>query len=350
MIAKGPTQRLASSIGRLPRLRLAHLPTPLDEAPRLSQTLGGIRILFKRDDMTELALSGNKTRMFEFSLAQALADGADTVVYGASVQSNYCRQLALACNKLGLETHLILYRECGDEDLRIQGNLLLDLLAGAEVEIVDAKVRRQSQLVKAKAESLRQEGRRVYVPRSTRRDRAIQAIGYVNCALELYEQVGERAINVDYVVVASEDTTQAGFLVGSRALDVGWQVIGINPFISDGKSMISKIANDVSDILGLGLSFERSRVSSTTDYVGRGHGWVTPEGLEALKLVARMEAILLDPVYSSKAMAGLIDLVSRGTITPDNTVIFLHTGGFPAVFAYARDLRQILQDPLARAG
>ena len=332
------------SIRKLPRVKLANLPTPLEEAPRLSETLGGPRILFKRDDLTGLPLSGNKTRMFEFSLAQALEQGADTVVQSSSVQSNYCRQLALAGSKLGLETHLVLRRVREERDLEIQGNLLLGLLAGAKVEIVDADVFEQPQLVKNKAEELRKKGHEVYEARGTDRDVALETAAYVNCALELCEQLKDREIEANYLFVPAYDTTQAGLLVGAKYLGANFQIVGINPFEHDSVSLIAKIANDVIRVLELDMSISPEEVINRTDYVGEGYGKVTLEALEAIKIVARTEAILLDPVYTSKAMAGLIDYIHQGKIGKDSTVVFLHTGGFPSLFAYNDELARVLDE------
>lgn len=341
---------LKESIAHLPRVHLAHLPTPLEEVPRFSEAVGGPRILIKRDDLTGLPLSGNKTRMFEFSLAQALEAGADTLVHSSSVQSNYCRQLALACSKLGLEAHLVLRRVRGDRDLEPQGNLLLDLLVGAHVDIVDTDVWGQRRVAEEKAAALREQGRKVYRMRRTTRDEAIEAVAYVVCALELHEQLKAQGLQADYVFVSAHDTTQSGLLVGERYLGTGYQVVGINPYGLDSVDKIINIANEIADLLDLDLSFSAADVVNDPAYVGPAYGEVTPEGLEALRMLARTEAIVLDPVYSAKAMAGLIDYVKQGRIGPDQTVVFVHTGGFPTVFAYDQELQDILAAPVLRLG
>lgn len=342
MIDHKARERLASRIDALPRVRLAYLPTPLEDAPRLSGALGGPRILIKRDDLTGLPLSGNKTRMFEFSLAQALREGADTVVMSSSVQSNYCRQLAFACRKLGLELHLVLRRVRGERDLDIQGNLFLDLLAGAKVEIVDAEDADQPQLVRAKAQVLRQEGHKVYEARGTEHGEALEALAYVDCALELAEQLEEKQINANYLFVSANDTTQAGLCVGAKYLGAGWQIIGINPSRDNSTSTIARIANEVAALLRLEISFTSEEIVNTNAYVGEGYGKMTREAFEATELVARTEAILLDPVYTGKAMAALVCLVQEGKIRRDETVVFVHTGGFPTLFAYRDELMQFL--------
>ena len=187
---------LRESIGQLPRVQLANLPTPIHEVPRLTKALGGPRILFKRDDLTGIALSGNKSRMFEFSLAEAKKQGADTVVHCSGIQSNYCRQLAAAASKLGLRSYFALRTIRGDKDIRIQGNLLLMLLAGAEVEILvgsDPTFLQQNKhlVYDVLVERLQRQGRRIYVARGTEKAEALEAVAYVDCALEMHEQLEE---------------------------------------------------------------------------------------------------------------------------------------------------------------
>lgn len=337
-------KQLVSCIDRIPRVRLANLPTPLEDAPRLSAALSGPRILIKRDDLTGLPLSGNKTRMFEFSLAQALEQGADTVVMSSSVQSNYCRQLAFACRKLGLEVHLVLRRVRGDRDLDIQGNLFLDLLAGAKVEIVDAEDADQPQLVRAKAQELSQKGHKVYEARGTEHDEALEALAYVNCALELAEQLEEKQINANYLFVSANDTTQAGLCAGARYFGADWQIIGINPSKDNSTLTIARIANEIGTLLGLDISISPEEIVNTNNYAGEGYGKMTRVAFEAIELLARTEAILLDPVYTGKAMAGLVCLIQEGKIRRDETVVFVHTGGFPTLFAYRDELMTFLTD------
>ena len=335
---------LRTAIDVLPRVQLAYLPTPLEEAPRLSKVLGGPRILFKRDDLTGLPLSGNKTRMFEFSLAEAIDQGAEIVVQSNAAQSNYSRQLAVACAKLGLQAQLVLRKARGEKDLSLQGNLLLDLLAGAKVELVDADVSEQPKLKKHKVDELRKKGHKVYEARGTDRDTAIEAVAYVNCALELYEQLEKMKSEPTYLFVSAHDTTQAGLLVGAKYLGASFQVRGINMFNHDSRELISKIGNDIISLLGLDMSISANEVINTADYVGKGYGIPTQEGLEAIKLVARSEGIFLDPVYTSKAMVGLIDHINQGRIGKDETVVFLHTGGFPSLFAYNKELEAAMDE------
>jgi D-cysteine desulfhydrase family pyridoxal phosphate-dependent enzyme len=336
-------------IDRLPRVNLAKLPTPLEEAPRLSEALGGPRIFFKRDDLTGLALGGNKTRMFEFTLGEALQKGVTTIVAGAGMQSNYCRQLAAACSKLGLGLHLILRRTPGEVDIELQGNLLLDLMFNAEVEIIEADVLEQKRVIDEVAKRLTKEGHQVYMGRkSDLADLGLEAVGYVNCALELCNQLEEQDVEINRLFVSSSSTTQAGLVLGAKYLNSDFQIVGVNPvdWIEDVPSEIARIANEAAMRLGVNLSVNPSEIINMGEYVGEGYGKLTPEAVEAIKLVARTEGILLDPVYSGKAMAALIDRIHRKAIESDETVLFLHTGGFPALFAYNKEFN--LDEKLAR--
>lgn len=331
---------LKALIDRLPRVNLAKLPTPLEEAPRLSEALGGPRIFFKRDDLTGLALGGNKARMFEFTLGEALQKGATTIVAGAGVQSNYCRQLAAACSKLGLGLHVVLRRIPGEGEIEIQGNLLLDLLFSAEVEIIEADVLEQKKVIEKVAKKLAEEGHCVYMGRkSNLADLGLEAVGYVNCALELCNQLDEQDAEVNRLFVSSSTTTQAGLVLGARYLECDFQIAGVSPvdWIEDVPSEIARIANKAARRLGINLPIKSSEIINLGEYVGEGYGKLTPEAIEAIKLVARTEGILLDPVYTGKAMAALIDCIHRKAIESNETVLFLHTGGFPALFAYNKD-------------
>jgi len=331
---------LKERLGKLPRVRLANLPTPLHEVPRLSKAIGGPQIYFKRDDLTGLAFGGNKTRIFEFVLGHVLESDADCIVAGAAVQSNYCRQIAAACSKLGLEAFLVLRKVRGEKDLSVQGNLLLDCLLGAQVHIIEATgPAEQVQKMEKLAEDLRKQGRRPYVGRmANTADMWLDTASYVNCIVELYDQFRDLDIQPDHLYVSSVDTTQAGLVLGVKYLGLDFDVVGINPLdkrlVQDVPSLVSRTANACAEHLGLPATVQASEVISYDEYVGDGYGQVTPEGIEAVKLVARTEGIFLDPVYTGKAMAGLIDHFRQGKMLKDQTVVFLHTGGTPALFAY----------------
>jgi 1-aminocyclopropane-1-carboxylate deaminase/D-cysteine desulfhydrase-like pyridoxal-dependent ACC family enzyme len=334
--------QLQQALNRLPRLPLAQLPTPLQPAPRLSKTLGGPTIYFKRDELTGMPLGGNKTRMFEYVLPRALAAGADCVVAGAAVQSNYCRQLTAACAQVGLDVYLVLRSVRPDVETEPQGNLLLDLLLGARVFLVEQMGwPEQIEKIYLLAERLKAEGRRPYVARAANQaDIGLDAAAYTNCALELHQQLAEQGLKPDYLYVAAADTTQGGLLLGAKALNESYQIVGINPLGQTAfggppaAELIALAGNKAAAELGLALEIQPEEVISYNDYVGEGYAAPTPAGLDAIRLVASTEGILLDPVYSGKAMAALIDHIRRGLIKADETVIFLHTGGYPALFAY----------------
>lgn len=338
---KEKAQELRECIGKLPRVHLAHLPTPLEIAPRFSEELKGSLVCFKRDDLTGLALGGNKTRIFEFILGHALKMGADTIVAGAAAQSNYCRQMAAACSKLGLKAYLVLRKVRGDIDLEPQGNLLIDLLTGANVEIIEADTpEEQIRMMKEVTEDLEHKGHHPYLARmANSEDLGLDAIAYANCILEICEQLENMDFEPSYLYVASGDTTQAGLVLGVKYLDLGFSIVGINPsdmtWGEDASPVIARIANMAAGILGLDIQVKTSEVISYGDYVGTGYGKTTQEGMEAIRIVAETEGILLDPVYTGKAMSGLIDHIKQGKIKAGETVIFLHTGGFPALFAYS---------------
>jgi len=332
---------LRKRIGALPRVKLAFLPTPLHEVPRFSQALGGPRIFIKRDDLTGLAFGGNKTRMFEFLLARAREEGADTIIGGAGVQSNYSRQLVAACNALGFEVHLVLRRVRGRKDNEIQGNLLLDLLAGASVHIIDATPDEQRKAIYRLAEELKEKGKRPFVVRMANdEDLSPDVIAYADCFCEIVEQCSELGIQPTHLYVSSYDSTQAGLELGKAALGIDTRIMGIAPanWHHGVAGLIARYANQAAERLGLSCRVSAEDVYNTEEYVGEGYGIPTPEAIEMIKLMARTEGIFLDPVYTGKAMAGLWDHIQKGKLTKNDIVIFLHTGGNPALFAYVEEL------------
>jgi D-cysteine desulfhydrase family pyridoxal phosphate-dependent enzyme len=331
---------LQAKIDALPRVRLGHLPTPLDFCPRLSEALGGPEIWIKRDDLTGLAFGGNKTRQLEFLFADVQAQGADTVVAGAYTQSNWCRQMTAAARKLGLEVSLVLLH--GEKGPALQGNLLLDRLMGADVTVVDLdSMERLAPLLETKAAELARAGRRPYVvaPFDIARQ-ALGAIGYVNAALELDAQLAEAGIDPDHVCLCGANMTPGGLALGLKALGRTARTLNIAPIRwSEERALdIARIANAAAERLGLETRIEPAEIDNHDEYIGERYGVVTDAGREAMRLVARTEAVILDPVYSSKAMAGLIDQIRQGRIGQGERVVFVHTGGTPALFAYAQDL------------
>jgi 1-aminocyclopropane-1-carboxylate deaminase/D-cysteine desulfhydrase-like pyridoxal-dependent ACC family enzyme len=324
-------------LAELPRLHLAHLPTPLDEAPRFAERIGVGRVLIKRDDCTGVLFGGNKTRHNEFLLADALHRKCDVVVWGAGIQSNNCRQTAAACAKLGLECRLFLSRTTHNDDL--QGNLLLDHLVGAHVELVDAPLGEPMlRLLQDRAERLRATGRRPYA--WNEEGAPLAAVSYLLCMAELLEQVRQRGLAPTAVYSAAAGPTGAGLALGRAVLGLPWQVRLIAPirWPFDTRQKMADVAGRSATLLGLPHRLSRDDVNLREDFIGPAYGAVTPECWEALRLLATTEGILLDPVYTAKAMAGLIHDAREGRLGRDDTVVFLHTGGLPAVFAYRDDL------------
>jgi 1-aminocyclopropane-1-carboxylate deaminase/D-cysteine desulfhydrase-like pyridoxal-dependent ACC family enzyme len=328
-------------IERVPRYSLAHLPTPLEPLPRFSRALGGPQIFIKRDDCTGLAFGGNKARHNEFLLGAALEQGADMFVWGAGVQSNNCRQTAAACAKAGLDCYLVLGRgRASTEPEPLQGNLLLDHLVGAIVEIVDEPVGPALEdRITAKAAELRSQGRKVYAwDRDT--VRPLAALSYALCLAEITEQVAQLGFAPDAIYGCSAGSTGAGLALAKAALGQSCAIKHVAPieWPWDTQADMARIAQDAAGLIGLDAQIARDDIDVTFDYIGPGYGKASPGCLEAIALLARTEGILLDPIYSGKAMAALVDHIRRGQLTAGQKVVFIHTGGTPALFAYHAEL------------
>ena len=328
--------QLCEKIAQLPQVDIGHFPTPLEECPRLSEELGGPRIFIKREDCSGLAFGGNKVRQLTFTIGDGVNQGADTIIQGAASQSNHCRQAAAASAKLGLKCYLRLARD--NKSVR-QGNVLLDELSGADVEFVDASMGSELDAIKyTLAEELKEKGLKPYVlaaPRST----ALAAVAFAWCIAEIHEQQEAMGIDADWIYAASAGGTQGGLILGTKVLGMEMKPFGIAPIgWPDRVERIRNAANDAAGILGLDLVINDDDVRNSDDYVGEDYGVLTPECVDALKLMARTEGIFLDPSYTSKALSGLIDHIQKGRISADETVIFLHTGGTPALFAYNEEL------------
>ncbi len=308
------------------RVHLAQLPTPIEALPRLSRLLGGPQLFIKRDDLTGLGFGGNKTRKLEYLAGDALAKGCQTLISTGAVQSNHCRQVAAAAAKLGMGCILVL---AGEKPEQPGGNLLLDLLSGAEVNFVRKDVRDQALAeFTARAEA---ENRKPYlIPYGG--SNAIGAMGYRQAMHELHEQ----GFDPDWIVFAtSSGGTQAGMLLGARETGSQAKILGISIDKSSKEfsGIIAEIANAGAALLQLETTFTPEEILVNDEYCPAGYGVMTPAEKEAILLFARQEAILLDPVYTGRAAAGLIDLIRRGFFKPDEKVLFWHTGGTPALFA-----------------
>ena len=323
-------------LNTLPRLRLAQLPTPLEEARRLSESLGGPRILFKRDDLTGVALGGNKVRKLEFVIGRAVAEGMDSLVVSGGFQSNLARIAAAMGNRLGLQVVLVLGGEPGEPRLPT-GNLLLDHLFGVTVHTVDTSPRWEfGTAVEDVAEDLRRRGKRPFVvPLGGSGPEGMA--GYVSATQELLAQLSELELQPSrlYVPVGSGGTF-SGLLLGALNQGATYQVVGIS--VSRSRDYLLEqlpiAAAAAAESLGLARRPLASDLCVDDSYIGAGYGAMTEGCRNAISLVARTEGVLLDPVYSGKAMHGLIDHIKTGRIASRETVVFLHTGGWPALFAY----------------
>ena len=328
-------------LSQFPRVELAHLPTPLEPMPRLSEHLGGPRLWVKRDDCTGLALGGNKTRKLEFSMAEALAQGADTVITVGAVQSNHVRQTAAAACKLGFRCEVLLEHRVTDpsDAYANSGNILLDRIFGANLREYPGGTDFDTAMAEVAAEIEASGGKPYLIPGGA--SNRVGALGYVNCALELLEQADEQGIVVDHLVTATGSAgTQAGLIVGLKAArpDVPLLGIGVNVPKEVQEDRVYNLACETADYIGKPGIVAREDVVANCDYVGAGYGIPTAGMNEAVLLLARLEGLLFDPVYSGKALAGMIDLVRKGEFARGENIVFLHTGGAAALFAYADQL------------
>jgi L-cysteate sulfo-lyase len=324
---------------RAERLPLAHLPTPLEPLERLSRELGGPRIWVKRDDCTGLAGGGNKTRKLEFLLGDALDGGADTVMTAGAVQSNHARQTAAACARLGMGCELFLKESVPGrgESYRRSGNVLLDRILGAKVHILPSTSNAETAM-EERAVALRKEGRRSYaIPVGG--SNAVGALGYVECASELSAQADGMGFVIDTIVHASASHgTPAGLAVGLGVSAPRARLLGVavSGSAQRARANVELIAAATCEHLGSPPRLTEIEVDDR--FVGEGYGIPTPEGLAAIRLLARLEGLLLDPVYTGKAMAGLVAMIREGRFSDEQNVVFLHTGGWPALFAYEEEL------------
>ena len=324
-------------LAEFPRIRLAHLPTPLEPLPRLSEALGGPSIWVKRDDCTGLGGGGNKTRKLEFLMASARQQGADTVITPGAVQSNHARQTAAAAARLGMDCHLLLedIAADADRDYRGSGNILLDRIFDAHVHHVPSNTDLDL-AAESLAHELRETGRVPYfIP--TGGSSPLGSLGYVDCALELMGQAKQRQLSIDHLILAAGSAgTQAGLLAGLHLEESKISVLGVcvSRSAEEQERKVGMLCDQILALLKCKRALPPEAVRANGDYVGQGYGLATRGMIEAVALAARSEGLLLDPVYTGKAMAGLVDLVHEGKFNDDENVVFLHTGGSPALFAY----------------
>ena len=324
-------------LAKFPRLRFAHLPTPLEPMANLSRLLDGPNIWVKRDDCTGLAGGGNKTRKLEFLMADAEQQGADTIITQGAVQSNHARQTAAIAAKLGYECYLLLENRTGsdDPDFLANGNVLLDDIYNARLSDFPAGTDMNQEMLSL-AEELRVAGKKPYIIPGGGSNR-IGALGYVNAAYELVGQCNDQGLKVDHIVHATGSTgTQAGLVTGLTAIHSGIDLMGISvraPKEAQEEN-VYRLACETAELIGSSAALNRSDVVANSDYVGEGYGMPTDGMIEAVEMAARHESILLDPVYSGKGMAGLIDLVRQGFYRREENIVFIHTGGAQALSGY----------------
>jgi D-cysteine desulfhydrase len=324
-------------LARFPRRRYTPYWTPIEKLERLSSLLGGPDIYIKRDDLLGLAGGGNKTRKLEFLVADAIAKGCDTLITVGAVQSNHCRLTLAAAVKEGLKCRLLLeQRVANSYNPKASGNNFLFQLLGVEcVKVVDLG----TDLAKTMAEmadDVAQEGRKAYlIPGGG--SNALGALGYVACAEEILAQSFEMGLRIDKIVCASGSAgTHAGLINGLIGNNSGIPLIGINVRRTrqEQEPMVHKLACDTAAMLGISGGIPRDAITALGDWVGPGYSLPSPEMIEAVKTIASVEGILLDPVYTGKAMAGLLALIRQGQFKKGENILFVHTGGSPALYAY----------------
>src|SRR4030095_12756418 len=311
----------------IPRLHFAHLPTRIEKLPRLTKYLEGPAILVKRDDQTGLAFGGNKTRKLEFLVGEALELGAKMLITAGALQSNHCRQTAAVAARFGLGCTLVLN---GEKTTHPTGNLLFDQMFGAEIIIVEDTASREQTLHQT-YDKAAGDGKCPYlIPYGG--SNTTGALGYTFAVKEFIEQ----DIHADWIVFGSSSCgTQAGFLFGQRLFGYKGKILGIS--IDESKEWLMKnvsaLASDASEKIGKRINFDPDEVLANDNYCKAGYGVLTDPEREAVRLFARLEGLLLDPVYTGRAAAGMIDLIRKGFFKKNETVLFWHTGGQTALFA-----------------
>lgn len=314
-------------------VKLSQTPTPIERLERLSRILEGPDILVKREDLTDTAMSGNKVRKLEFLLADAQQKKCDFIITCGGYQSNHARTTAVAAARLGLKCHLILRNGMGSP---LEGNLFLDRLVGAETQFVNEQAYQEiDKLMAAAAEEAKERGKKPYIISEGGSDE-IGALGYVKAAQELAEQLKTSKIKVDHIILAvGSGGTYAGLLVGKHLYDISANIYGIN-VCDDEAYFVNKIHRIVKSMqkkIGVDLKIGKRDINIIDGYVGKGYGLSRQEEIDIIKMAAKSEGLILDPVYTGKAMYGLVDQIRQGRFKEGETVLFLHTGGLFGIFA-----------------
>lgn len=323
---------------QMPREQLGFFPTPIVKLRHLSRNLGGPRIIMKRDDQTGLALGGNKTRKLEYLVGEAMAEGCDTLITGGAEQSNHCRQTAAAAAACGLSCHLVLGGRPPDFP---NGNLLLNALFGAELHWTGEL--RKGEKIPEIAEQIRESGGKPYIiPYGG--SNPTGAVGFVEAVRELVTQLAELGETITHIVFpSSSGGTHAGLTVGRSIFDQEFQVVGIGIDKTEAEGgtfdeLVLNLSNSTSKRLEAGITFKPSDITVRNEYLGDGYGVVGRLERRAVQLTAETEGILLDPVYTGRAMGALMDMIEQNEFSQKDTVLFWHTGGTPALFPYARQI------------
>lgn len=348
-----PRKQLKSLVDAFPRCAISHLPTPLERMEKLSQKLGGVNLFIKRDDQTGLAFGGNKTRKLDLIMADVLAQGCDSVITWAGVQSNWCRQTVAAARKVGVKPILILFQRPGLPSER-DGNLFIDLLFDSEVKIVEVGIEKNimelaevRSVIEIAAEAEWRKGNKPYIApiggsvTEGSMAKPLGAISYTSAFLEIMEQTEAQEASPDYVVMATgSGSTQAGLAAGAQITASSTKIVGIS--VSGDRAEVSRcvetIAGQTAAEFGAASANGKGSAIVFDDYIGDGYGMLNQQTADAIQLVAETEGILLDPVYTGKAMVGLIDLIEKGYFKKGDNIVFLHTGGTPALFPYREQI------------
>lgn len=334
-------EQLQKHIDKLPRIRMAHLPTPLEEMPRLTERLGGPDIWIKREDMTGLAFGGNKARHYEFEMPHVADEGYDVMINIMDYHSNNARMTAAAANKVGMRYILVLKNSA---NRKVQGNLLIDKILGAELHLLDEFQSGDAEGYATRLkEQLEAEGHKPYLIQDYLFPRIVGMVGFVQAGIELREQIeGNDLKNVHIIGVAGRSL--CGLIIAAKAMGLDWKFTGVTVTYDITLSgYIFEHSGDIQELLDLPVTFEESDMRVLDQYIGEGYGVMTAQVAEAIHIAAQTDAIICDPNYTGTVMAALIDQVEEGGFDDDETIIFLHTGGLPAVFTFAEQLANFKQ-------
>jgi len=329
-------KQLQSHIDKLPRINIAHLPTPLEEMPRLTERLGGPNIWIKREDMTGLAYGGNKARHYEFEMPHVSEAGYDVMINIMDYHSNNARMTAAAANKVGMRYILVLKNSA---TRKIQGNLLVDKILGAELHLLDEfQSSTAHEYATQLKKDLEKEGHTPYLIQDHLFPRIVGMVGFVQAGIELKEQIEQAKLNNVHIIGVA-GRSLCGLIIAAKAMGLDWKFTGVTVnYDVPLKGYIFEHNKDIQNLLDLPVTFEEADMRVLDQYVGEGYGLITPQVAEAIHIAAQTDAIICDPNYTGTAMAGLIDQVENGGFNDNETVIFLHTGGLPALFTFAEQL------------